>query len=158
VEQIAGRMLVCGKCGKDIGFVGGAQRHVAGEAESRIAAGTAGRCSVCQQGVEVKSNKSVAPHYRPGERASGPGKGEPAAPVAHAPGASPVGRPLPAKLAAHMTRDVLKVISCTRGGDARIEVLTLEYLDKSERVRIQIEALRDMLGHVFRMADYPTVL
>ena len=46
-----------------------------------------------------------------------------------------------------MSRDVIKVISCTKAGEPRIEVLTLEYLDKSERVSIQIEgACVEMMG------------
>ena len=55
-------------------------------------------------------------------------------------------------------RDVLKVLYAPRKAEPRIEVLTLEYLDKSERVRIQIEALREMMGQDFQMRDYPPSL
>jgi DNA-directed RNA polymerase subunit RPC12/RpoP len=151
VEQVVGRMLVCGMCGKDVGFVGGVERRPQAESESRIQAGAAARCPLCDQVVEIK-RASLVPHYRlDATKKICPGSGKPA-PVA---GTASTGH---AKLDAHMTRDVVKVLSCTRSGDARIEVLTLEYLDKSERVRIQIEALREMLGHDFQMRDYPAPL
>src|SRR2546423_120248 len=47
---------------------------------------------------------------------------------------------------------------CGRAGDPKIEELTLEYLDKKDRVRLQIEALRDVLGTDFRLGPYPAAL
>lgn len=159
VEQVAGRMLVCGVCGKDIGFAGAVQRVAGDEIEARIRAGTAARCHVCMQAVDVKSaggSKTLVPHYgTSATRKICPGSGKPVAPVADASGSPPSSGK---DLSAYMTRDVIKLISCTKAGEAKIEVLTLEYLDKSERVRIQIEALRDMLGHDFAMRDYPPAL
>jgi hypothetical protein len=61
-------------------------------------------------------------------------------------------------LSAHMTRESIRVVSCQRGAVPRIEELTLEYLDKADRVRLQIEALRDILGPSFRLHDYPAAL
>jgi hypothetical protein len=146
-------MLVCGNCSNDIGFVGAVQRVIGDETETRISAGTAARCHICQQPVDVKTSttgKTLVPHYAPQSRKICPGSGKPVAVASKA--------PAPPQLAGKYTRDVIKVVSCTRTGDAKIEVLTLEYLDKSERVRIQIEALRDMLGHDFQMRDYPPAL
>jgi hypothetical protein len=57
-----------------------------------------------------------------------------------------------------MTRDAVRLVSCRRGEEPRIEELALEYLDKTDRVRIQIEALRDILGASFRLRDYPAAL
>jgi hypothetical protein len=61
-------------------------------------------------------------------------------------------------LSAAMTRDRIKVVSCGRDGNPSIEELTLEYLDKNDRVRLQIDALRDVLGPDFRLLPYPPAL
>ena len=50
------------------------------------------------------------------------------------------------------------MVGCKKGALPRIEELTLEYLDKADRVPSQIEALRDILGLKFRMLDYPPAL
>jgi hypothetical protein len=157
-EQVEGRMLVCGQCRKDIGFVGAVARIAVSETQERINAGTAARCPVCRQAVEVKTAGMVAslvPHFGPKDkRKICPGSGKPAA-------VDPVidkKTPRLKDLSAHMTRDTIKVISVTHDADPRIEVLTLEYLDKSERVRIQIEALREMMGADFHLRDYPPSL
>lgn len=151
-------MLVCAHCGKDIGFVGAVQRSAVDETEQRILAGTAARCPVCQQAVELKSAadiKSLVPHYSPIQpRKICPGSGKPLVVTPPALQLTPTGK----DLSAYLTRDVLKVIRCSKDGAPSIEVLTLEYLDKSERVRIQIEALREMLGPGFRMREYPPSL
>jgi hypothetical protein len=153
-EQVPGRMLVCERCGKDIGFVGAVQRAAVSETEQRILAGTAARCAACQQVVELKAGKTLVPHYAAGTRKICPGSGKPATATPAPSAPAPAGK----DLRALMTRDVIKAISCPRNGEPRIEVLTLEYLDKSERVRIQIEALRAMMGGDFRMFDYPPSL
>ena len=151
-------MLVCAHCGKDIGFVGAVQHSTVNETEQRILAGTAARCPVCQQAVELKSaaeKKSLVPHYSPTlPRKICPGSGKPLAVAPPASKLTPTGK----DLSTYLTRDVIKVILYSNNGAASIEVLTLEYLDKSERVRIQIEALREMLGTGFRMRDYPPSL
>lgn len=67
-EQVAGRMLVCAHCGKDIGFVGAVQRVAVADTEELIRAGTVGRCPVCAQAVELKTtggSKTFVPHYGP---------------------------------------------------------------------------------------------
>jgi hypothetical protein len=158
-EQVAGRMLVCARCGKDIGFVGAVQRAAVAETEDLIRGGTVGRCPVCAQAVELKTtgeSKAFVPHYNASApRRLCPGSGKP---VAADPPAAKKKRPSGSGLRAFMTHDVIKVIFRAKGGEPRIEVLTLEYLDKTERVRIQIEALREMLGQDFRMRDYPSSL
>jgi hypothetical protein len=50
------------------------------------------------------------------------------------------------------------VVACAKGQDPTIEELSLQYLDKADRVRVQMEALRDILGQRFRMKDYPPSL
>jgi DNA-directed RNA polymerase subunit RPC12/RpoP len=161
-EQIAGRLLVCARCGKDIGFVGALQRAAVAETEELIRGGTVGRCPVCAQAVELKmtgASRTFVPHYgASATRKLCPGTGKPVA--ADPPARLEAEKKTPAgkDLRAFMTRDVIKVIFWTKAADPRIEVLTLEYLDKTERVRIQIEALREMLGHDFRMREYPSSL
>jgi hypothetical protein len=61
-------------------------------------------------------------------------------------------------LSAFMTREVVRVALCRKDAPPQIEELTLEYLDRSDRVRLQIEALREILGPGFRMKDYPASL
>ncbi len=161
-EQIAGRMLVCARCGKDIGFVGNLQRAAVPETEELIRGGTAGRCPVCAQAVELKTSegsRTFVPHYGvSAPRKLCPGSGKPVAADPPAPPAAVKKTPAGKHLRDFMTHDVIKVIFRAKGGEPRIEVLTLEYLDKTERVRIQIEALREMLGQDFRMRDYPSSL
>jgi hypothetical protein len=161
-EQIAGRMLVCDRCGKDIGFVGTVRRAVVAETEEMIRAGTAARCPVCRQAVELKTaagTKVFVPHYGVSEkRKICPGSGKPVTADPEAPPVAAKKTPAGKDLRALMTRDDIKVIFCPRNADATIELLTLEYLDKGERVRIQVEALREMLGHNFRMREYPSSL
>ncbi|MSQ96117.1 MAG: hypothetical protein EXR98_16400 [Gemmataceae bacterium] len=159
-EQVVGRMLVCAHCGKVIGFVGAAKYADVDETEELIRDRTVARCPVCRQAVEVKAEgdrRTLVPHYSATDKGKiclGSGKAAAAA-------ALPV-EPAPARpgkdLSAYMTRDILKVVLARRNAEPTIEVLTLEYLDKTERVRIQIEALREMLGTDFRMQDYPTTL
>lgn len=153
-DQVAGRMLVCGICGKDIGFVGAVQRAAGDEVEARIQTGSATRCPICQQAVELKTSaagKSLVPHYGTATpRKICPGSGKPARVETPTPAGKDLGK--------WMTRDVLKVLYAPKNAEPRIEVLTLEYLDKSERVRIQIEALREILGGDFRLCDYPAGL
>ncbi len=160
-DQVAGRMLVCAHCGKDIGFVGAVQYANVDGTEDLILAGTAARCPVCAQAVQVKQSgerKTLVPHYGSKDpRKICPGSGKPAV--------LPTGAPVPPSparagkdLSAFMTRDVLKIVLARKNATPTIEVLTLDYLDKTERVRIQIEALREMLGTEFRMKDYPASL
>ena len=61
-------------------------------------------------------------------------------------------------MSAYYTKEFIRVVAWKKGAMPRIEELTLEYLDKADRVRIQIEALRDILGPKFRMQDYPPAL
>lgn len=154
-EQVVGQMLVCAQCGKDIGFVGAVDRAVVSEAERQIRTGQAAVCSSCGQIVELRSigpAKSYAAHYpSAGAKKICPGSGKPAAqPETKA----PTGR----DLSSYMTRGVIQVLYCPRAGEPRIDVLTLDYLDKSQRVRIQIEALREMMGADFRIMEYPPSL
>src|SRR5207253_1261405 len=61
-------------------------------------------------------------------------------------------------LSAFMTRESIRLVSCRRSAEPCIEELTLEYLDRNDRVRLQIDALRDILGPDFRLCDYPKAL
>ena len=95
----------------------------------------------------------MVPHHAVGQKKICPGSGKPfQAPEPPQPKAGNK------DLNDLMTRDVIKVILCKRNAEPSIEELTLEYLDKSDRVRLQIEALRDMLGPDFRMKPYPAQL
>ncbi len=102
------------------------------------------------------------PHFPPGQRKVCPGSGK-AAPAPETPAApvrpAPIPRPPGVKdFSAQMTRDFIKVVSCRKDAEPRIEELTLEYLDKNDRVRLQIDALRDILGNDFRLQPYPPAL
>jgi DNA-directed RNA polymerase subunit RPC12/RpoP len=79
-EQIAGRLLVCTHCGKEIGVVPALQRVVVDETEALIRAGTVARCPVCRQAVALKGTaKTLVPHYGSTEkRKICPGSGKPA--------------------------------------------------------------------------------
>ncbi len=162
-DQKEGQLLVCRHCGRPIGVVAAAPRPVVvDQSERPIQQGTAARCPVCQQIVELKtagSGRILVPHYGKSEpRRICPGSGKPAA-------ADPPAQPAPAPrttpgkdIAALRTKDHVRVVSCRRDGAPLIEELTLEYLDKADRVRVQIDALRDVLGPGFRMKAYPPTL
>jgi DNA-directed RNA polymerase subunit RPC12/RpoP len=153
-EQSAGQAVACIHCGKPIGVVvPGAPPVIVDRADELIRQGAAIRCPLCSQLVELKG-RSVAPHFaKAGERKLCPQSGKPVAtptPKIHA----GVGKDLRHLL----TRESIRVVSCRRGGQPRIEELALAFLDKQDRVRLQIEALRDILGPDFRMRDYPANL
>jgi hypothetical protein len=167
-QQVAGQLLVCLYCRKEIGVVAAPpEKVVIDEAEELIKKGTAARCAVCQQVIEVRAGgagRALVPHFRKGEpRKMCPGSGKPAPAAVAAPG--PAASPVPPRimssgkdLSAYTTRDVLKVVSCRSDAEPQIEALTLDYLNKADRVRIQIEALREILGPDFRMKAYPAEL
>ena len=85
-EQVAGGMLVCARCGKDIGFVGPVQRAAVPDTDELIRAGTVGRCPVCAQAVKLKTtgeSKALVPHYgASAPRKLCPGSGKQAGPGA----------------------------------------------------------------------------
>jgi hypothetical protein len=132
----------------------------ANQTEELIRQGLAARCPTCHQVVETRANgtaRSFVPHFlQAGQRKICPNSGKQ---VATEPAPAPLQRPPTGKdLSAFLTRDFLKVILSKREAEPSIEELTLEYLDKSDRVRLQIEALREMLGPDFRMKPYPREL
>jgi DNA-directed RNA polymerase subunit RPC12/RpoP len=151
-EQIEGQMLVCRECGKPIGIVAAPKKVMVDQTEELIRKGTAARCPHCNEVVEVNAAGTLVPHYAQGRKKICPGSGKPLKPVEPAPIAG--GKDLHAL----MTRDVIKVVLCQRGAEPGIEELTLEYLDKADRVRLQIEALREILGQKFRIQPYPPQL
>ena len=164
-NQVAGQTLVCQNCGKEIGTVAAVpQKIVVDQTEELIRRGSAARCPVCQQAIEVKGpTKNLVPHYAVGQKKICSGSGKPSASAAPAPAPPPpaaatLKTPGGRDLSKYYTRDLIRVISCQKGSAPRIEELALEYLDKADRVRIQIEALRYILGPSFRMKDYPTAL
>ena len=152
-EQVEGKMLVCSACGKTIGMVAAPKKVMVDQTAELIRKGKAACCHVCNQVVEVKAGGTLVPHHALGQKKICPGSGKPfQAPEPPQPKAGNK------DLNDLMTRDVIKVILCKRNAEPSIEELTLEYLDKSDRVRLQIEALRDMLGPDFRMKPYPAQL
>jgi predicted RNA-binding Zn-ribbon protein involved in translation (DUF1610 family) len=162
-EQLPGHKLVCEHCGKVIGIVTAPAEVVIDQAEELIERGTAARCPVCGQLVEVRVSENSVRKYAPHLATAGPRKMCPNTGrqvVSNPPVASPPPRPVSAgkDLSAYRTRDRIPVISCGRESDPVIEELTLEYLDKADRVRIQIEAIRDILGLDFRLKPYPPLL
>jgi hypothetical protein len=153
-EQRAGQTIVCAHCRKPIGAVlKEAAPVVVDQAEELIRTGVAARCPLCEQMVELRG-QAFAPHFTAGVRKLCPQSGKPSALAAPTPQPPAGGK----DLSAFMTRESIRVVSCKRGAPPRIEELTLEYLDKKDRVRLQIEALRDILGPAFRLRDYPAAL
>ena len=66
----------CRSCGKEIGAVVDAPQKVAVDpTEELIRRGTAARCTVCQQAVEIKGPaKTLVPHYAAGQKKMCPGR------------------------------------------------------------------------------------
>jgi len=180
-NQTVGQTLVCTSCGETIGVVTAPKPKVMIDGtQEAIASGAAAQCSLCSQAVQVKVSggvRSFVPHFvTGGPRKMCPNSGKPI-PAATAPSvvatsptvASPtLNAPPPPErrlvtssgkdLSAHMNREVIRVVACSRNGEPTIEQFTLEYLDKSDRVRLQIDALRDLLGTKFQMKPYPAAL
>ena len=157
--QPAGQPVVCARCGRQVGVVSLPEKAVVtDQAEELVQRGVAARCPHCAQLVEVKARgtgRAFVPHYATApQRLLCPGSGKELTAASAAPSKAPAGK----DLSGFMTREVIRVVACVRASDARIEELTLEYLDRSDRVRLQIEALRTILGTDFRMKDYPPSL
>jgi hypothetical protein len=147
-EQIEGKMLMCRECGKPIGIVATPPKKVMiDETEELLRQGSVARCAVCNKVVELKAG-ALVPHYAEGQKEICRGSGKPVKPAEPAKVASQDLRP-------SMNRDVIKVVLCKQAAEPGIEELLLEYLDKADRVRLQIETLRDILGPTFRMQEYP---
>jgi hypothetical protein len=168
-DQVAGHMVVCRTCGKDIGIVSNpSEKVLIDQAAEIIQSGTAARCPVCNQLVQIKTTgtgRSLVPHAGAGGKPRMcPGGGKPVAtapsavaPVQAVTAATPAKKP-GKDLSAYMNREHIQVVACRREGGPTIEVLDLEYLDRADRVRLQIEALRDILGKAFQMRPYPPSL
>jgi hypothetical protein len=164
--QTAGQTLICKHCGQEIGVIAALREEKAIDPVAEIiAAGTAARCPACQQLVQLKKPANTfVPHYLAGEKKLCSGSGKPISPSQAAP--VPVTPSGPSRitssgkdLSKYYSKDVIRVVWCRQGAEPSIEELTLEYLDKADRVRIQIEALREILGPSgFRMKDYPAAL
>jgi hypothetical protein len=156
--QRRGQSLICCRCGKEAGTVPTApDRVVVDQAAELIRQGTASHCPVCRQLVEVRGQK-LARHFESGglrKLCAGSGQILPTATVPAASAATPESGK---DLSAFMTRESIRVVSCRRNAPPHIEELTLAYLDKNDRVRVQIDALRDILGPSFQMRDYPPSL
>ena len=157
-DQQPDQAIVCRDCGQTIGVVAKPEPVVVvHQADELIRQGVAARCPQCGQLVEVKVKggvRSLAPHFAGPDRKLCSTGGKPLAQSEPSPRPTPAGKDLDA----YMIRESIRVVSCRRGTLPRIEELTLAYLDKSDRVPIQIEALRDILGADFRMGDYPSAL
>ena len=163
MQQFAGQTVVCPHCRQQVGVVPLPQKPVVvDQTEELIRSGTVARCPQCAQVIEIKArgaSRTFVPHFAPApQRKLCPNSGKalatepPAAPTVAKKG--PAGK----DLSAYMTRDVIRVVLCQQSAAPQIEELTLEYLDKADRVRIQIETLREILGPNFRMQAYPPSL
>jgi hypothetical protein len=173
--QRQGQSLICSRCGREAGLVPVApERVLVNQADEMVRQGTAAHCPVCRQLVDLRGER-LARHFDPaGPRrlCAGSGQsigtltpGEPAARASAQPQdsgstlARNAGSPgMNPRLAAHMTRELIRVVSCRENAVPQIEELSLAYLDKADRVRVQIDALRDILGPSFQMRDYPPAL
>jgi hypothetical protein len=158
---VPGRVTACKHCGRAV-VVNAAASEPVDEAQELIRRGAAAGCPACGQLVEVRERvgaRTFVPHYAAGPgRKICPGSGKPVDAAPAAEGSAAVRGPAGKDLSAYRTRDSLRVVSCRKGCPPQMEQLTLEYLDKSDRVRLQIDALRDVLGPDFRMRDYPEPL
>jgi hypothetical protein len=105
---------------------------------------------------EKSGRRSLAPHLGAGPTRMCIFSGKPA-PALPGEEGEPKGPVSSKDLTGYMTQESVKLVACTKFGDPTIEVLNLKYLDKTDRVRVQIDAVRDILGGVFRMIEYPTV-
>ena len=177
-NQVGGQAVTCIHCGRLIGVATeGPRKVVVDQTDELIKGGTVARCSLCQQAVQLKSSGQVNTFRSPlrgrgtqdvsQQRQAAPAV--PSAPAPRAPGlrstADPATATLPTvqtpggkDLSKYYSRELIRVVACSKGQDATIEELALQYLDKTDRVRTQIEALRDILGPSFRMKDYPPAL
>ncbi len=156
-DQQEGQVLTCRYCGETIGVV------KKNPGEKKVVVQTpqnAGKCPACSQLVQLKDSpggKSLVPHFvTGGPRKMCPGSGKllgaetPPSPAAAAP-KPPAGK----DLSAHYTRETIRVVACSKEGNPNIEEFQLQYLDKKDRVRMQIDAVREILGKQFQMKSYP---
>jgi hypothetical protein len=135
-----GDVLVCSRCGQQAGSVPVPVAPViVKQADELLRQGTAALCPICGQLVE-RRGAVLARHFDP-KRKVCPGSSKP-----------------PTAAGDSMIREAIRVVSCGKGEPPRIEALTLAYLEPRDRVRVQIDALRDILGPQFRMGDYPAPL
>jgi DNA-directed RNA polymerase subunit RPC12/RpoP len=162
-EQRPGQTVLCAHCGQQVGVGPLPEKPaVVDQTEELLRRGVAARCPLCGQVVEVKARgtaRTFVPHYAAGpQRRMCPNGGKPL--PAESPAATPAPAPAPGRkdLSGFMTRDRTRVVLCRKDADPTIEELILEYLDKADRVRLQIEALRELLGPDFRMGAYPPPL
>lgn len=163
-QQTAGKMLTCIHCKKDIGLitVRKQEQEVIDQTEQLLKGGDVARCPLCQQIVQIKKSPttSFATHFTvSGPRKVCPQSGKPIPSAAPAAASSPNPHRMPGgkDLSAFYKKDVIRVVLCKADSATTLEDLTLEYLDRNDRVRIQIEALRELLG-TFQMKPYPAGL
>jgi hypothetical protein len=159
-DQVPGQRIVCVWCKKEIGVVSEPKKEVyIDKTDELLRTGSVAKCPECQRLVEVRQKsgrRSLAPHMGAGPSRMCIFSGKPA-PAVPTPDGEPQ-RPATSKdLSGYMNRQEVKVVACTKFGDPSIEVLNLEYLDKTDRIRVQIDAVRDILGGVFKMVDYPGI-
>jgi hypothetical protein len=161
-NQVAGQRLVCTWCKKEIGVVEAEEpeRIVVDKTEALVQSGKVAHCPECHRLVEIREKKgrrSLAPHMGAGPSRMCIFSGKPA-PAVPTPADVPA-RPATSKdLSGYVTRESITVVACGKTGEPTFEVLTLEYLDKTDRVRVQIDAVRDILGGAFKMMSYPAPL
>lgn len=160
-EQVVGQRLVCRSCKKEIGVVEAEpERIIVDKTEALVQSGKVAKCPECQRLVEIREKKgrrSLAPHMGAGPSRMCIFSGKPA-PAVPTPADVPQ-RPRTSKdLSGYVTHESITVVACGKTGDPTFEMLTLDYLDKTDRVRVQIDAVRDILGGAFKMRSYPEAL
>jgi hypothetical protein len=156
-DQQPGQTILCRHCRQLIGVVKTLEPVIVDRSAELIGQGVAARCPECGELVEIKTVAGVRTLTRHGAK-SGDRKLCPGGGKAVAESESTGGSHRPARLEAAMTRETIRAVCCRRGVEPQIEELTFEYLDKSDRVRVQIEGFRELLGPDFRMRDYPAAL
>lgn len=164
-DQVVGQRLICRWCKKEIGVVAAEKEVVVvDKTEALLQSGKVARCPECGRLVEVRQKggrRSLAPHMGAGPSRMCIFSGKPA-PAMPTPAGAEDGPQRPATtkdLSGYVTRESITVVACGKTGDPTFEVLTLDYLDRTDRVRVQIDAVRDILGGgAFKMRDYPPAL
>jgi DNA-directed RNA polymerase subunit RPC12/RpoP len=79
-DQSPGKVVTCKHCGLPIGKPDPPKKQVIDQTQQVIQSGSAARCPLCQQVVQVKASgtgRAFVPHYRGGEKKICPNSGKP---------------------------------------------------------------------------------
>lgn len=76
--QVEGKMVVCKFCNHNIGIPETPKKVLIDHSDELIKQGKAGRCTVCNQVVELRSpSKNLVPHYAAASKKICPGSSKP---------------------------------------------------------------------------------